>query len=33
MVDGSFQLSRPVTGQEALAAVTRLEELSGATVR
>ncbi|MBA3232003.1 MAG: tetratricopeptide repeat protein [Acidobacteria bacterium] len=33
MADGSFQLSRPVTGQEALAAVTRLEALSGAPVR
>jgi tetratricopeptide (TPR) repeat protein len=27
--DGSFQLSRPVTGQEALAAVNKLAELSG----
>lgn len=30
MADGSFQLSRPVTGEEALAAVGRLEELAGA---
>ena len=27
--DGSFQLSRPVTGQEAVAAVNKLAELSG----
>jgi hypothetical protein len=27
--DGSFQLSRPVTGAEALAAVTKLETLAG----
>ena len=27
--DGTFQLSRPVTGTEALAAVAKLEELSG----
>ena len=27
--DGSFQLSRPITGAEALAAVKKLEELSG----
>jgi hypothetical protein len=27
--DGSFQLSRPVTGQEAVAAVNKLVELSG----
>jgi tetratricopeptide (TPR) repeat protein len=31
--DGSFQLTRPVTGDEAIAAVTRLEELSEARVR
>ena len=31
--DGTFQLSRPVTGAEALAAVNRLEELSGRTPR
>jgi tetratricopeptide (TPR) repeat protein len=31
--DGSFQLSRPVTGQEAVAAVTKLAELSGRTSR
>lgn len=33
MPDGSFQLSTPVTGQEAIAAVTRLQELSEARVR
>ena len=27
--DGTFQLSRPITGAEAIAAVTRLEELAG----
>jgi hypothetical protein len=27
--DGTFQLSRPVTGTEALAAIAKLEELSG----
>jgi hypothetical protein len=27
--DGTFQLSRPVTGAEAVAAVKKLEELSG----
>jgi hypothetical protein len=27
--DGTFQLSRPVTGAEALAAIRKLEELSG----
>ena len=27
--DGTFQLTRPVTGQEALRAVKKLEELSG----
>ena len=27
--DGTFQLARPVTGQEALAAVNKLVELSG----
>jgi tetratricopeptide (TPR) repeat protein len=27
--DGSFQLSRPITGSEALAAIRKLEELSG----
>jgi hypothetical protein len=27
--DGTFQLSRPVTGAEAVAAVRKLEELSG----
>jgi hypothetical protein len=27
--DGAFQLSRPVTGAEALAAIRKLEELSG----
>jgi len=31
--DGSFQLSRPVTGQEAVAAVNKLVELSGRTSR
>jgi tetratricopeptide (TPR) repeat protein len=31
--DGSFQLTRPVTGAEAIAAVTRLQELSEARVR
>ena len=27
--DGTFQLSRPVSGAEALAAIGKLEELSG----
>jgi hypothetical protein len=27
--DGAFQLSRPVTGAEAIAAIARLEELAG----
>ena len=27
--DGTFQLSRPVTGAEALAAIAKLEELAG----
>jgi hypothetical protein len=31
--DGSFGLSRPVTGAEALAAVTKLQELGGAPSR
>jgi tetratricopeptide (TPR) repeat protein len=31
--DGSFQLSRPVTGQEAVAAVNKLAELSGRPAR
>lgn len=31
--DGSFQLQRPATGAEALAAVRKLEELSGRTLR
>ena len=31
--DGSFQLSRPVTGQEAVAAVNKLVELSGRAPR
>lgn len=31
--DGSFQLSRPVTGQEAVAAVAKLSELSGRQAR
>ena len=31
--DGSFQLSRPVTGAEAVAAVKKLEELAEASVR
>ena len=31
--DGSFQLQRPATGAEALAAVRKLEELSGRTSR
>jgi tetratricopeptide (TPR) repeat protein len=33
MPDGSFQLARPVTGAEAIAAVTRLQQLSEARVR
>jgi tetratricopeptide (TPR) repeat protein len=33
MPDGSFQLTQPVTGAEAIAAVTRLQELSEARVR
>jgi hypothetical protein len=28
--DGSFQLTRPVTGVEALAAIAKLRELAGA---
>jgi hypothetical protein len=31
--DGTFQLSRPVTGQEAVAAVNKLVELSGRSSR
>ena len=31
--DGTFQLSRPVTGQEAVAAVGKLVELSGRQAR
>jgi hypothetical protein len=27
--DGTFQLTRPITGSEALAAIRKLEELSG----
>jgi tetratricopeptide (TPR) repeat protein len=33
MPDGSFQLARPVTGEEAIAAVTRLQQLAEARVR
>lgn len=33
LADGSFQLSRPVTGAEAVAAVKKLEELAEASVR
>jgi hypothetical protein len=31
--DGSFQLTRPATGAEAIAAVKKLEELSNARTR
>ena len=31
--DGSFQLTRPVTGAEAVAAVDKLAELGGRPVR
>ncbi len=33
LADGSFQLARPVTGAEAVAAVKKLEELAEASVR
>jgi tetratricopeptide (TPR) repeat protein len=33
MEDGSFQLARPITGTEALAAIRKLEELSGRKAR
>jgi hypothetical protein len=33
MPDGAFQLTRPVTGAEAVAAVKRLEELAGTRTR